>query len=131
MCLTDFIKVSPSPRPRITSWQAKEVLEVYYDIHGDLQSLGGAHYLNYRLETDTGYYVLTVCHGDYPADELHAQLDALKCLENNSRASQDTLRVVPAESGGDLLSLDLAGHVMHFCLLKFVKDSSYTVAYGL
>lgn len=126
MYLESSIEIARVPKPKITNLQAQEVLEVYYDIHGNLRFLGGQDYLKYQLEADFFCYVLVVYHGDYPVHELHAQLDALKCLKSHTNIRQHAPRVIPAECGRDLLSLDIAGHLMHFCLFKCAKGTLYS-----
>lgn len=124
MLLATLIHRASLPGPQVTAQQVLEVLEVYYSLSGTLQSLGSQQDLNYRLDTGQERYVLKICRGDYAALELQAQNAALKHLAGHPELHVP--RVIPAENGEELLTLDLAGQLVHVRLLEYIEGRSLT-----
>ncbi|WDU64088.1 phosphotransferase [Pseudomonas poae] len=122
MSLAILIHRANLPNPRISMQCALEVLEVYYDLSGTLHSLGSQQDLSYRLDTGKQRYVLKICRGDCAVLELQAQNEALKHLVRHPNLH--TPRVIPAASGGELLSLNIAGQFIHVRVLEFIEGCS-------
>lgn len=119
MSLATLIHRASLPNPQVTTQHALEVLEVYYDLRGTLHSLGSQQDLNYRLDTGKERYVLKICRGDYSKLELQAQNEALKHLAGCPNLHAP--RVIPAANGEELLTLEIAGELMHVRLLEYIE----------
>ena len=124
MPLATLIHRASLPSPQVSAQQALELLERHYGLSGTLQALGSQQDLNYRVDTERGRFVLKICRGDYSAVELQAQHAGLKHLAEHS--SVKVPRVIPADNGEDLLSLDIDGQAVHVRLLDYIDGQSLT-----
>lgn len=112
------------PSPQVSAEQALELLQAHYGLNGVLQPLGSQQDLNFRVDSDRGRFVLKICRGDYSALELQAQHAGLKHLAEHSGV--DVPRVIPANNGADLLSLEVGGQPVHMRLLDYIEGQSLT-----
>ncbi len=124
MLLATLIHRASLPSPQISAQQALELLETHYGLRGTVQSLGSQQDLNFRVDTDQGRFVLKICHGDYAALELQAQHAGLRHL--GQHPEWRVPRVIPSNSGADLLSLEISGQTVHVRLLDFIEGHSLT-----
>ncbi|WP_347903266.1 aminotransferase [Pseudomonas purpurea] len=124
MPLATLIHRASLPGPQVTAQQALALLREHYGLSGTLQALGSQQDLNYRLDCGQGRFVLKICRGDYAALELQAQHAALKHLATKSGVQVP--RVIPANDGRDLLTLELAGQEMHVRVLDYIEGQSLT-----
>ncbi|NVZ79331.1 phosphotransferase, partial [Pseudomonas gingeri] len=124
MLLATLIRRASLPGPNVSPAQALQLLEEHYGLTGTLQALGSQQDLNYRVDSAAGRFVLKICHGDYATVELQAQHAGLAHL-----AGRDGLRVprvIAANNGQDLLSLELGGQPVHVRLLEYIEGQSLT-----
>ncbi|KPA92314.1 4-aminobutyrate aminotransferase family protein [Pseudomonas asplenii] len=124
MLLATLIRRASLPSPNVSMSSALQLLEEHYGLSGTLQALGSQQDLNYRVDSDKGRFVLKICHGDYASLELQAQHAGLGHL-----AGRDGLRVprvIAANNGQDLLTLELAGQPLHVRLLEYIEGQSLT-----
>ncbi|QYY80497.1 aminotransferase [Pseudomonas germanica] len=119
MSLATLIHRASLPNPQVTTQQALEILEVYYDLSGTLHVLGSQQDLNYCLDTGKERYVLKICRGDYAKLELQAQNEALMHLAGHPDLRAP--RVIPAAGGEELLTLNIAGQLMHVRVLEYIE----------
>lgn len=123
MPLATLIRRSSLPCPQITHDQAAELLWTHYGLAGALKELGSQQDRNFRVDIGDGRrFVLKVCRGDYSTVELAAQHAALRHL-----GAQPEVRVpgvVPANTGEDLLSVEVGGQPVHVRLLEFIDGQS-------
>ncbi|VVN76839.1 aminotransferase [Pseudomonas fluorescens] len=124
MSLATLIHRASLPSPQVTEQQALELLQVHYGLSGTLHSLGSQQDLNYRLDSDLGRFVLKICRGDYAGIELEAQHAALKHL--GAHPELHVPGVIPAINGQDLLTLEVAGQLLHVRLLDYIEGQSLT-----
>src|SRR5471030_904791 len=112
------------PSPQVSAEQALELLQAHYGLNGVLQPLGSQQDLNFRVDSDRGRFVLKICRGDYSALELQAQHAGLKHLAEHGGVHVP--RVIPANNGADLLSLEVGGQPVHMRLLDYIEGQSLT-----
>lgn len=123
MLLSTLIHRCGLPGPEVSADQARILLEEHYGRSGSLQSLGSQQDLNFRVDSDTGRFVLKICHGDYAAVELEAQHAALQYLKTKGLPVP---AVIPAQPGGQLLSLAVNGQPIQMRLLDYIDGQSLT-----
>jgi 4-aminobutyrate aminotransferase-like enzyme/Ser/Thr protein kinase RdoA (MazF antagonist) len=124
MSFATLIHRASLPSPQVSEVQARQLLAEYYAIDGTLQALGSQQDLNYRVDSERGRFVLKICRGDYSLVELQAQHAGLKYLAEHSTVHVP--RVIAANNGADLLSLDIGGAAVHVRLLDYIEGQSLT-----
>ena len=124
MPLATLIHRASLPSPQVSMEQALALLEGHYGLSGRLQALGSQQDLNYRVDSDQGPFVLKICRGDYSALELQAQHAGLRHLAGHPEVQVP--RVILANNGADLLTLDVGGQSVHVRLLDFIEGQSLT-----
>ncbi|MFW9079082.1 aminotransferase [Pseudomonas sp. P2757] len=124
MSFATLIHRASLPSPQVSVEQALHVLAVHYGLSGTLQALGSQQDLNYRVDSERGRFVLKICRGDYSLAELQAQHAGLKYLAKHSNVHVP--RVIPSNSGADLLSLQIGGEPVHVRLLGYIEGQSLT-----
>ncbi|MCF4995508.1 aminotransferase [Pseudomonas syringae] len=124
MSLVTLIHRASLPSPQVSGEQARQLLAEHYGLGGALQALGSQQDLNFRVDGGPERFVLKICRGDYSAVELQAQHAALKHLHEHSKVPVP--RVVPALSGQDLLTLEVAGQTVHVRLLEYIEGQPLT-----
>ncbi|MDI2593219.1 aminotransferase [Pseudomonas sp. 681] len=124
MPLATLIHRASLPAPQMGAQQALELLERHYGLSGTLQALGSQQDLNYRVDSERGRFVLKICRGDYSALELEAQHAGLKHLAG--QPGVQVPRVIAANNGTGLLSLEVAGQAVHVRLLDYIEGQSLT-----
>ncbi len=112
------------PSPSVSVARAQQMLEEHYGLAATLQALGSQQDLNYRVDSDKGRFVLKICHGDYPIVELQAQHAGLAYL--GGRDGLRVPRVIAANTGEDVLSLELDGQRLHVRLLEYIEGQPLT-----
>jgi 4-aminobutyrate aminotransferase-like enzyme/Ser/Thr protein kinase RdoA (MazF antagonist) len=124
MPLATLIHRASLPGPQVSEAQALQWLAEYYGLVGTLQALGSQQDLNYRVDSERGRFVLKVCRGDYALVELQAQHAGLKYLAEHSAIKVP--RVIAANNGEDLLSLQANGEALHVRLLEYIDGQPLT-----
>ncbi|NYH08662.1 aminotransferase [Pseudomonas moraviensis] len=124
MSFATLIHRASLPGPQVTAEQALQVLTQHYGLSGKLQALGSQQDLNYRVDSERGRFVLKVCRGDYSLVELQAQHAGLKYLADHGDVQVP--RVIPANDGQDLLSLEIGGEAVHVRLLDYIEGQPLT-----
>jgi Ser/Thr protein kinase RdoA (MazF antagonist) len=124
MPLATLIHRASLPGPQVSEAQALQWLAEYYGFSGTLQALGSQQDLNYRVDSARGRFVLKVCRGDYALVELQAQHAGLKYLTEHSAIKVP--RVIAANNGEDLLSLQANGEAVHVRLLEYIDGQPLT-----
>ncbi|WP_065257773.1 aminotransferase [Pseudomonas bananamidigenes] len=124
MSFATLIHRASLPGPQVTAEQALHVLEQHYGLNGRLQALGSQQDLNYRVDSERGRFVLKICRGDYSLVELQAQHAGLKYLAEHGDVHVP--RVIPANDGQDLLSLEIDGEAVHVRLLDYIEGQPLT-----
>ena len=124
MPLATLIHRASLPSPQVSAAQALELLEGHYGLSAKLQALGSQQDLNFRVDSQHGRFVLKICRGDYSVLELQAQHAGLKHLAEHSGVPVP--RVITAQSGADLLSLEIDGQAVHVRLLEYIEGQSLT-----
>ncbi|WP_130929068.1 aminotransferase [Pseudomonas sp. Sample_20] len=124
MPLATLIHRASLPGPQVSEAQALQWLAEYYGFSGTLQALGSQQDLNYRVDSARGRFVLKVCRGDYALVELQAQHAGLKYLAEHSAIKVP--RVIAANNGADLLSLQANGETVHVRLLEYIDGQPLT-----
>ncbi|MFJ2287924.1 aminotransferase [Pseudomonas iridis] len=124
MSLDTLIHRASLPSPQVSEAQALQWLAEHYGLSGTLQALGSQQDLNYRVDSARGRFVLKICRGDYALVELQAQHAGLKYLAENSDVHVP--RVIAANSGEDLLSLEVDGEAVHVRLLDYIEGQPLT-----
>lgn len=124
MPLATLIHRASLPGPQVSEAQALQWLAEYYGFSGTLLALGSQQDLNYRVDSARGRFVLKVCRGDYALVELQAQHAGLKYLAEHSAIKVP--RVIAANNGADLLSLQANGETVHVRLLEYIDGQPLT-----
>ncbi|AXI59197.1 aminotransferase [Pseudomonas kribbensis] len=124
MSFATLIHRASLPGPQVTAEQALQVLSQHYGLDGTLQALGSQQDLNYRVDSERGRFVLKICRGDYSLVELQAQHAGLKYLAEH--CDVHVPRVIPANDGQDLLSLEIGGEAVHVRLLDYIEGQPLT-----
>ncbi|UQS14527.1 aminotransferase [Pseudomonas sp. HS6] len=124
MSFATLIHRASLPGPQVTAEQALQVLAQHYGLNGTLQALGSQQDLNYRVDSERGRFVLKICRGDYSLVELQAQHAGLKYLAEH--CDVHVPRVIPANDGQDLLSLEIDGEAVHVRLLDYIEGQPLT-----
>ena len=124
MPLATLIHRASLPGPQVSEAQALQWLAEHYGLSGTLQALGSQQDLNYRVDGGSGRFVLKVCRGDYALVELQAQHAGLKYLAEHSAIKVP--RVIAANNGADLLSLQANGETVHVRLLEYIDGQPLT-----
>ncbi|MGE8409753.1 MAG: aminotransferase [Pseudomonas sp.] len=123
MPLSTLVHRASLPCPTLSEQQARALLNQHYGFDGTLQALGSQQDLNFRLDSAHGRYVLKVCHGDYSALELEAQHAALGFLRERG---VPVPAVQVANSGEQLLALDIDGQAVRARLLEYIDGQTLT-----
>lgn len=124
MPLATLIHRASLPSPQVSAEQARQWLAEHYGLSGTLQALGSQQDLNFRVDSPRGRFVLKICRGDYALVELQAQHAGLKYLAEHSAVTVP--RVIVANNGEDLLSLDVGGEAVHVRLLDYIEGQPLT-----
>ncbi|HGM5553145.1 TPA: aminotransferase [Pseudomonas putida] len=124
MPLATLIHRASLPSPQVSEALARQWLAEHYGLSGTLQALGSQQDLNYRVDSERGRFVLKICRGDYALVELQAQHAGLKYLAEHS--SVKVPKVIPANNGADLLSLQANGEQVHVRLLDYIEGQPLT-----
>ncbi|WP_192559503.1 aminotransferase [Pseudomonas allokribbensis] len=124
MSFATLIHRASLPGPQVAAEQALQVLAQHYGLNGTLQALGSQQDLNYRVDSERGRFVLKICRGDYSLVELQAQHAGLKYLAEH--CDVHVPRVIPANDGQDLLSLEIGGEAVHVRLLDYIEGQPLT-----
>ncbi|HWH87494.1 MAG TPA: aminotransferase [Pseudomonas sp.] len=124
MPLATLIHRASLPGPQVSQAQALQWLAEHYGLSGTLQALGSQQDLNYRVDSANGRFVLKVCRGDYALVELQAQHAGLKYLAEHSAIKVP--RVIAANNGEDLLSLQANGEMVQVRLLEYIDGQPLT-----
>ncbi|WP_166218403.1 aminotransferase [Pseudomonas atagonensis] len=124
MPLATLIHRASLPSPQVSEEQARQWLAEHYGLSGTLQALGSQQDLNYRVDSARGRFVLKICRGDYALVELQAQHAGLKFLAEHSTVHVP--RVIVANNGQDLLSLEAGGEAVHVRLLEYIEGQPLT-----
>ncbi|MGP6432669.1 aminotransferase [Pseudomonas paraglycinae] len=124
MSFATLIHRASLPGPQVTAEQALQVLTQHYGLSGKLQALGSQQDLNYRVDSERGRFVLKICRGDYSLVELQAQHAGLRYLADHGAVQVP--RVIPANDGQDLLSLEIGGEAVHVRLLDYIEGQPLT-----
>ncbi|NHX00333.1 aminotransferase [Pseudomonas koreensis] len=124
MPLATLIHRASLPSPQVSEALARQWLAEHYGLSGTLQALGSQQDLNYRVDSERGRFVLKICRGDYALVELQAQHAGLKYLAEHS--SVNVPKVIPANNGADLLSLQANGEPVHVRLLDYIEGQPLT-----
>jgi 4-aminobutyrate aminotransferase-like enzyme/Ser/Thr protein kinase RdoA (MazF antagonist) len=124
MPLATLIHRASLPSPQVSAEQARQWLAEHYGLSGTLQALGSQQDLNYRVDSPRGRFVLKICRGDYALVELQAQHAGLKYLAEHSAVTVP--RVIAANNGEDLLSLEVGGEAVHVRLLDYIEGQPLT-----
>jgi 4-aminobutyrate aminotransferase-like enzyme/Ser/Thr protein kinase RdoA (MazF antagonist) len=113
------------PRPDVSASEAADILLTHYGLSGTLFELGSQQDRNYRLDTDSGRYVLKICHVAYEREELEAQNAAIHHL----RAKADAPRVpnvVASNEGQEIVAISLREQDYHVRLLEYLDGDGLT-----
>lgn len=124
MPLATLIHRASLPGPQVSEAQALQWLAEHYGLSGTLQALGSQQDLNYRVDGGSGRFVLKVCRGDYALVELQAQHAGLNYLAEHSAIKVP--RVIAANNGADLLSLQANRETVHVRLLEYIDGQPLT-----
>lgn len=124
MSFATLIHRASLPSPQVSLEQARHLLAQHYGLNGTLQALGSQQDLNYRVDSERGRFVLKICRGDYSLVELQAQHAGLKYLAEH--CDVHVPRVIPANDGQDLLTLDVGGESVHVRLLDYIEGQPLT-----
>ncbi|VVM66475.1 aminotransferase [Pseudomonas fluorescens] len=124
MPLATLIHRASLPSPQVSAEQARQWLAEHYGLSGTLQALGSQQDLNFRVDSPRGRFVLKICRGDYALVELQAQHAGLKYLAEHSAVTVP--RVIVANNGEDLLSLEVGGEAVHVRLLDYIEGQPLT-----
>ncbi|WP_460926545.1 aminotransferase [Pseudomonas sp. MC6] len=124
MPLATLIHRASLPSPQVSAEQARQWLAEHYGLSGTLQALGSQQDLNFRVDSPRGRFVLKICRGDYALVELQAQHAGLKYLAE--QAAVTVPRVIAANNGEDLLSLEVGGETVHVRLLDYIEGQPLT-----
>lgn len=123
MPLSTLLHRSSQPCPDVSEQQALRILQEHYGLSGSLQPLGSQQDLNFRVDSAQGRYVLKICHGDYSAAELQAQHAALSYLRERELPVP---AVITANSGAQLLALEVEGQALRVRLLEYIEGQPLT-----
>ncbi|WP_095120798.1 aminotransferase [Pseudomonas sp. Irchel s3f10] len=124
MPLATLIHRASLPSPQVSAEQARQWLAEHYGLSGTLQALGSQQDLNFRVDSPRGRFVLKICRGDYALVELQAQHAGLKYLAEHCAVTVP--RVIAANNGEDLLSLEVGGETVHVRLLDYIEGQPLT-----
>jgi len=124
MSFATLIHRASLPSPQVSLEQARHLLAQHYGLNGKLQALGSQQDLNYRVDSERGRFVLKICRGDYSLVELQAQHAGLRYLADHGAVQVP--RVIPANDGQDLLSLEIGGEAVHVRLLDYIEGQPLT-----
>ncbi|MBC8997523.1 aminotransferase [Pseudomonas sp. N40(2020)] len=124
MPLATLIHRASLPSPQVSEAQALQWLAEHYGLGGTLQALGSQQDLNYRVDSERGRFVLKICRGDYALVELQAQHAGLKYLAEH--CTVNVPRVIAANNGQDLLTLQVDGEPVHVRLLDYIEGQPLT-----
>lgn len=113
------------PRPNVSINDAASILRDDYGLTGAISELGSQQDRNFRIDTDSGRYVLKICRIEYAPIELEAQNSAMKLLAGNAEGPRVPMPV-PALDGEEILSLTLADGVYQIRLLTFLDGEPLT-----
>jgi 4-aminobutyrate aminotransferase-like enzyme/Ser/Thr protein kinase RdoA (MazF antagonist) len=124
MPLATLIHRASLPSPQVSAEQAQQWLAEHYGLSGTLQALGSQQDLNFRVDSARGRFVLKICRGEYALVELQAQHAGLKYLAEHSHVPVP--RVIFANNGQGLLTLETAGQAVHVRLLDYIEGQPLT-----
>ena len=113
------------PRPDVSTEDAAAILRDHYGLSGVLTELGSQQDRNYRIDTDSGRYVLKICRSEYEAVELEAQNAAIRHLRAKEAAPR-VPNVVSALSGEDIVTVRLREDTYRVRLLDYIDGQSLT-----
>ncbi|PTT71585.1 hypothetical protein DBR26_07295, partial [Pseudomonas sp. HMWF007] len=124
MPLATLIHRASLPSPQVSQEQARQWLADHYGLSGTLHPLGSQQDLNFRVDSARGRFVLKICRGDYALVELQAQHAGLNYLAAHSAVNVP--RVIAANDGQDLLTLEAGGEAVHVRLLDYIEGQPLT-----
>jgi len=113
------------PRPNVSIEDAENILRDDYGLTGTISELGSQQDRNFRIDSDSGRYVLKICRIEYAAIELQAQNSAMKLLGANHDGPRVPLPVA-ALDGEEILSLTLTDGICQVRLLTFLDGETLT-----
>jgi 4-aminobutyrate aminotransferase-like enzyme/Ser/Thr protein kinase RdoA (MazF antagonist) len=113
------------PRPNVSIEDAENILRDDYGLSGTISELGSQQDRNFRVDTDSGRYVLKICRVEYAAVELQAQNSAMTLLAGNVGGPRVPMPV-PALDGEEILSSTLTDGVYQIRLLTFLDGEPLT-----
>jgi len=122
MPLATLIRRSSLPCPEVSAEQALQLLAQHYGLSGTLKELGSQQDRNFLVDTGARRYVLKICHGDYSPLELDAQHGALGHLTRHSDVMVP--EVISTHGSEQLLTVELAGNLVHVRLLEFIDGQA-------
>lgn len=125
MSLATLVHRASLPCPQVNAVQALHLLQTHYGFSGALQALGSQQDLNFRVDSHRGRFVLKICRGDYAVLELQAQHAALRHL--GEQPGWRVPRVISAQNGEDVLSVEVDGQPVHLRLLDYIEGQPLTV----
>jgi 4-aminobutyrate aminotransferase-like enzyme/Ser/Thr protein kinase RdoA (MazF antagonist) len=120
-----FVDRMDLPRPDVTIDDADDILRTHYEISGVVSELGSQQDRNYRVDTDTGRYVLKICHAANETRELEAQNAAIHHL----RSKEGTPRVpnvVAAGDGQEIITVTIREQDYQVRLLEYLEGEGLT-----
>lgn len=107
------------PRPQITAEDAAAILKDHYGLQGRLKELGSQQDRNFRLDSETGRFVLKISRAEYDVQELEAQNAALRHLAKSGQ-SWLTPQPVAALSGEDIVPIVVDNAAYNARLLTYL-----------
>ncbi|WP_337268127.1 aminotransferase [Oryzifoliimicrobium ureilyticus] len=111
------------PRPDVTADEAAHILAEHYHLSGTLSELGSQQDRNYQLTSDSGRYVLKICHAAYETQELEAQIAALAHLRAIDGAPR-VPSVVPTADGQEIVDVLVRDQTYKVRLLGYLEGES-------
>ncbi|PDT17025.1 hypothetical protein CO670_09835 [Rhizobium sp. J15] len=113
------------PRPDVSVADAEEILLTHYGLSGVAAELGSQQDRNYRIDTESGRYVLKICHAAYEARELEAQNAAIHHLRSKENAPR-VPAVIPASDGQEIVAITLRERDYQVRLLEYLEGQGLT-----
>ncbi len=113
------------PRPDVTAEDAAAILEGWYGLTGPIVELGSQQDRNYRVDTESGRFVLKICRADYATVELRAQNAAMRHIAGKPAAPRVPC-IMPGLSGEDIIFLDVGSDSYQIRLLDYLDGEPLT-----
>lgn len=119
----DFLSQPALPRPVVSSADAASIASRHFGVSGEIRELGSQQDRNFRVDTDTGRFVLKLSNPVFSEDELHAQNAALEAL---AQVGVRIPSVVRALDGREIVTAEVDGVRLRVRMLTYLEGEPLT-----